>query len=141
MQGQMLPFVQSFLSPLLCGFRDGYGTQHALLRLIETCNMSIDSGQGGGGAGAFLTDLSKAFDCLGQELLIAKLNAYGFSRSALLFVHSSFDNRKQRVWFFQYVDKILSGFITRLCPGAPFVQHTVEPPYNGHQWDQCYCPL
>ena len=83
MQSQMLPFIQSFLSPLLCGFREGYGTQHALLRLIEACNKSIDSGGGGGGvAGAVLTDLSKAFDCLGHELLIAKLNAYGFNRSA-----------------------------------------------------------
>ena len=44
-----------------------------------------------------MTDLSKAFDCLDHELLIAKLNAYGFSRSALLFVHSYLDNRKQRV--------------------------------------------
>ena len=90
----MLPFVQSILSPLLCGFREGYGTHHALLRLIETCNKSIDSG---GIAEAVLTDLSKAFDCLDHELLIAKLNAYGFSRSALLFVRSYLDNRKQRV--------------------------------------------
>ena len=94
MQNQMLPFVQSILSPLLCGFREGYGTQHALLRLIETSNKSIDSG---GIARAVLTDLSKAFDCLDHELLIAKLNAYGFSRSALLFVYSYLDNRKQRV--------------------------------------------
>ena len=42
-------------------------------------------------------DLSKAFDCLNQELLIAKLDAYGFSRSALLFIHSYLTNRKQRV--------------------------------------------
>ena len=94
MQGQMLPFVQSFLSPLLCGFREGYGTQHALLHFVETCKKSIDSG---GVAGAVLTDLSKAFDCLNHELLIAKLNAYGFSRSALLFIHSYLTNRKQRV--------------------------------------------
>ena len=94
MQNQMLPFVQSILFPLLCGFREGYGTQHALLSLIETCNKSIDSG---GIAGAVLTDLSKAFDCLDHELLITKLHAYGFSRSALLFVRSYLDNRKQRV--------------------------------------------
>ena len=51
----------------------------------------------GGVAGAVLTDLSKAFDCLNHELLIAKLNAYGFSRSALLFMHSYLTDRKQRV--------------------------------------------
>ena len=50
-----------------------------------------------GVAGAVLTDLSKAFDCLNHELLIAKLNAYGFSRSALLFIHSYLTDRKQRV--------------------------------------------
>ena len=48
-------------------------------------------------AGAVLTDLSKAFDCLNYELLIAKLNAYGFSRSALLLIHSYLTDRKQRV--------------------------------------------
>ena len=46
--------------------------------------------------GALLTDFSKAFDCLSHELLIAKLNAYGFNMSALRFVHSYLKNRMQR---------------------------------------------
>ena len=45
---------------------------------------------------AQLTDLSKAFDCLNHELLIAKLNAYGFSLPVLRLIHGYLLNRKQR---------------------------------------------
>ena len=47
-------------------------------------------------AGALLTDLSKAFDCLHHGLLIAKLEAYGFEYSALKYIYSYLSNRKQR---------------------------------------------
>ena len=43
-----------------------------------------------------MTDLSKAFDCLPHELLIAKLHAYDFSLSALRLMYSYLSNRKQR---------------------------------------------
>ena len=47
-------------------------------------------------AGAILTDLSKAFDCLNNDLLIDKLEAYGIDKTALLFVKNYLRNRKQR---------------------------------------------
>ena len=43
-----------------------------------------------------LTDLSKAFDCLNHELLVAKLNAYGFTLPTLKLVHDYLSERKQR---------------------------------------------
>ena len=48
-------------------------------------------------AGALLTDLSKAFDCIDYELLIAKLHAYGFDPLALTLIASYLTDRKQRV--------------------------------------------
>ena len=47
-------------------------------------------------AGGLITDLSKAFDCLNHNLLIAKLEAYGFDHRALRFVYDYLKNRKQR---------------------------------------------
>ena len=46
--------------------------------------------------GAVLTDLSKAFDCLNHDLLIAKLEAYGFNICALKFIYNFLKERKQR---------------------------------------------
>ena len=45
--------------------------------------------------GALLTDLSKAFDCLPHEFIIAKLNAYGFNLPALKLMDSYLSHRKQ----------------------------------------------
>ena len=67
--------------------------QHCLIAMIEKWRQSLDSG---GQAAAVLTDLSKAFDCIDHELLIAKLNAYGFDNSSLTFVYSHLSERKQR---------------------------------------------
>ena len=42
-------------------------------------------------------DLSKAFDCIPQDLLITKLRAYGFNKKALTFLYWYFKRRKQSV--------------------------------------------
>ena len=46
-------------------------------------------------AGALLMDLSKAFDCIDLELLIAKLHC--LSRNALKMIHNYLSKRLQRV--------------------------------------------
>ena len=47
--------------------------------------------------GALLTDLSKAFDCLSHDLIVAKLHVYGFSTESLKLINSYLTKRKQRV--------------------------------------------
>ena len=46
--------------------------------------------------GILLTDLSKAFDCISHDLLIAKLKAYGFSYKSLSLIKNYLSNRYQR---------------------------------------------
>ena len=44
-----------------------------------------------------LMDLSKAFDCLRYDLLIAKLAAYGLDQSSLCLIFSYFSDKTQRI--------------------------------------------
>ena len=46
---------------------------------------------------ALMIDLSNAFDCLHHELLIAKLDAYGFDIKSVKLIQQYLSNRKQRV--------------------------------------------
>ena len=82
------------LSIYQCGFRKGYSTQHCLMVMLDKWKSSLDEG---GYAGALLTDLSKAFDCIFYDLLIAKLEAYGLGYKSLKFIYSYLTNRHQRV--------------------------------------------
>ena len=90
---QMFQFFEGIISKYQCGFRKGHSAQHALISLLEKWRYSVDQG---GMFGALLTDLSKAFDCLPHDIIIAKLNAYGFDMKALNFIYDYLRNRKQR---------------------------------------------
>ena len=68
--------------------------QHCLIALIEKWKQSVNNG---GAFGALIRDLSKALDCLSHELLIAKLDAFGFDKISLKLVHNYLSNRIQRV--------------------------------------------
>ena len=93
MYNQILNYIDKFLYPYLFGFRKGHSTEQCLIIMLEAWKKAIDEKKCAGG---ILTDLSKAFDCLNHDLLIAKLNAYGFNHNALIFIYSYLKERKQR---------------------------------------------
>ena len=93
MEYQVYEYMYPLLSKYLCGFRKGYSTQYCLLAMLESWRRAIDKRHL---AGALLTDLSKAFDCLNHELLVAKLNAYGFDISSLEYIYSYLTGREHR---------------------------------------------
>ena len=64
--------------------------------------------------GAVLMDLSKAFNCIPHDLLIAKMHAYGFDEDSLILFFSYLKDRKQAV----KVNNTLSSFMT-LVSGVP----------------------
>ena len=61
--------------------------------MIEKWRRNLDQG---GICGALFTDLSKAFDCLVHDFLIAKLEAYGFTYESLKLINSYLTDRKHR---------------------------------------------
>ena len=71
--------MNNILKELLCGFRKPHST-HALFKLLQAWQKELDNS---GFIGTILVGLSKAYDCLPHDLLIAKLEAYGLDRSSL----------------------------------------------------------
>ena len=65
-------------------------------------------------AGGVLIDLSKAFAYLNHDLLIAKLNAYGFDKNALAFILDYLTERRQRT----KINNAYSSWIDIKC-GVP----------------------
>ena len=84
-------FLKIWFSEYQCGFRKGLNTEHCLMKLREKWRECIDAGLE---FEALLTDLSKTFDCLSHDLLIAKLNSYGVDILALRLIFDYLTNRK-----------------------------------------------
>ena len=68
----------------MAAYRESYSTNHVLIRSIDEKFL----------VGVVLMDLSKAFDCIPHDLLIAKLHAYGFSQKTVTFIYSYLKLRK-----------------------------------------------
>ena len=70
-------------------------------------------------------DLSKAFDCMPHDLLIAKVNAYGFDKKSLVLFYSYLKRRKQC----DNLNNIQSTF-KALLSGVPEGSNLGPMPFN-----------
>jgi retron-type reverse transcriptase len=93
MLNQMTPFLDNILHPRIAAYRVGYSCQTVLLRLVEDWKQAAEKKHQVGA----VMDLSKAFDCLSHQLIIAKFHAYGANVRSCALIWSYLHNTKQRV--------------------------------------------
>ena len=91
---QITNYMTDKLAHSITGFRKSHGTQNFLVVMLEKWKRALDKGEY---VSVLYMDLSKAFDPINHDLLIAKLKAYGFSKEALKFIKSYLKNQKQKV--------------------------------------------
>ena len=60
--------------------------------MVKNWRKTLDEGSD---TGAVLTDLFNTCDCIDHNLLMAKLNAYGFEKQSINFIYSYFTKRKK----------------------------------------------
>ena len=91
---QITNYMTDKLAHSIIGFRKSHGTQNSLVVMLENWKRALDKGEY---VSALFMDLSKAFDTINHDLLIAKLKAYGFSKEALKLMKSYLKNREQKM--------------------------------------------
>ena len=93
-KNQLMSYFEKYFSPFISAYRKSYSTQQVLIRLLEEWREKLDKKSV---VGAVLMDLSKAFDCIPHDLIIAKLAAYGIERKNIRLIYSYLKGRKQCV--------------------------------------------
>ena len=90
---QFSEYMQKFLNKIFCGFHKAHSTQHALFGLLQVWQKELDIS---GNFSTILIDLSKAYDCIPHDLLIAKLEAYRLDKISLNTTFDYLNNSKKR---------------------------------------------
>ena len=89
-----MSYVTNLLSDYITGFRKSHGSQHCLVKMLENWKSALDKSES---VCALFMDLSKAFDTINHDLLLAKLKAYGFSKDVMTLMRSYLENCNQKV--------------------------------------------
>jgi hypothetical protein len=108
---KIIDHVDKFLSIFIAAYRKKYSSNNVLIRLIENWRLHLDNKRF---VGAVLMDLSKAFDSVPHDLLLAKMHAYGFDMDTLVLFFTYLKNRQQGV----KVNNKIHSFMT-LLTGVP----------------------
>ena len=87
-------YMEDKISNYVTRFWKSHRTQYSLVIMSERWKQAIDKGEY---ISVTHMDLSKAFDPINDNLLLAKLRAYVFSTSASNLLHSYLKYRKQQV--------------------------------------------
>ena len=90
----VLPIIQTFLWNFVSAYKKHYSANYVPIRLIENLKKNLGNNKI---VGAVFMDLSKAFDCIPHDLLLAKMEAHGFIEDFLTFLYSYLKCRKQSV--------------------------------------------
>ena len=91
---QMYSAIQPHLSLNLSGFLKGHSCCTALLKMTDDWRGNLDDRKH---VAAVTVDLSKAFDSVFHNLMLAKLKAYGFSEAGIELMKAYLHDRRQRV--------------------------------------------
>ena len=118
--------MNTLFSPFISAYRESYNTQHVLIRLIEVWRKNLDNNYF---TKAVLMGLSKAFNCIPHDLVIAKLAAYGFDKNMICYIYSYLKSRKQCVSVNNIkstFEEIISGFPQGSIVGPILFKHLFQ---------------
>ena len=122
---QLSVYFNDILSDFISAYCKNYSCESTLLRLTDDWRTGVDKKEL---VALISLNLSKAFDCVPQELLLAKLKAYGVAEHGVALLRNYLSGTSQRVKVgdqFSSWLPIIKG-TSGICPWTPFLQCIYE---------------